>query len=521
MSKYKRTSPKSSPKPSARSVAVSIVAKVRFGQDAVQAAVDAAYTRSDLSFEDRALCTELVYGTLRNFNRLEFFLRAFLERFDSLPKEMGIALCVASYELFYTRVPVYATVDSFVSLVRAQFGPVMGKVTNGVLRNIDRSREDFYDDSWYAKRCSSPLAALACRHSVPAWLVETWQTAYGAERTQQYLNASSQPAYNTLRFNKQAAGAEEAFINLFPFSLEAEGNAVGGGSPALASGCHGEEDTVCFGTVYSNGTSSPNKSSAGKAGGKEGGVSADTVLDVDGLRSLAGALWSSFSLWPRLSFRGSLPSCVHALTGQGVVSQQSGGVLEVLHALRAHEWKGPLWDCCCGRGGKTLALLEAGLDVVWASDVSKPRLRGLKQELARLGMEGVCHVEQFSAVNPVRESDFYADTGIDGFGTILIDAPCSGFGTMARHPEIRFRRTPEDVKKLAHLQSRLLANAVGFLKKGGNLVYITCTLMPEENENLVAEFLRRHEGMALVTSFQTSADSAHGEFFYGVSLQKA
>lgn len=524
-------------------MAVNIVHKVRFGQDAVQAALDTAYSRFSLPLDERGFCTELVYGTLRKFYRLEFFLRAFLNRFDSLPKGMGIALCVASYELFYTRVPAYATVDTFVTLIRSQFGPVMGKVANGVLRNLERHREDFYDQDWYTKRCASHNEGQAYWHAVPVWLLETWLNAYGPENTAHYLEASALPAPSTLRFNakiskvgelseatacvqteeavknigphafnqaKPVEDVKKAFARLFPFSQEFERLQADMDAPhhPVTDEAQPEATPPAY---AENGENFSDRLSFGEVGS----------LDDESYRSLVSRVWSSFAQSPCLTFSASLPASAHGFMAQGLASQQSGAVLEVLEAMRPQEWRGSVWDCCCGRGGKTLALLEQGVEVAFASDISKPRLRGLEEELRRLGLEGACRVENFSATQDIASSQFAAETGVSDFGSILVDAPCSGFGTLARHPEIRFRRTLEDVAKLAQLQGLILDNVSRFLQRGGDLVYITCTLMPQENEEQVACFLNRHKDMTLVASYQTPARSRFGEFFYGVRFKKA
>ena len=136
--------------------------------------------------------------------RLESFLRRFLEDFDGLPVGMQMTLCVALYELFYTRIPVYATVDTYVGIVMSQFGPALGKVANAVLRNADRARDDFYDYAGYVASSSSEEQATAMWYSVPEWLVRLWQKSYGHEVSKQYLEASARPAPHSLRFNLQA-----------------------------------------------------------------------------------------------------------------------------------------------------------------------------------------------------------------------------------------------------------------------------------------------------------------------------
>src|SRR5205807_6954548 len=80
----------------------------------------------------------------------------------------------------------------------------------------------------------------------------------------------------------------------------------------------------------------------------------------------------------------------------------------------------------------------------------------------------------------------------ESFDLVLLDAPCSGLGTLRRHPEVKLRRTPEDVDRLAQLQARLLASVSRAVKPGGLLVYAVCTLTPEECDEQVARFLAAH-----------------------------
>src|SRR5207237_968195 len=85
----------------------------------------------------------------------------------------------------------------------------------------------------------------------------------------------------------------------------------------------------------------------------------------------------------------------------------------------------------------------------------------------------------------------------ESFDLVLLDAPCSGLGTLRRHPEVKLRRTPEDVDRLAQLQTRLLASVQRYVKPGGLLVYALCTLTPEECDEQVARFLKSHSHFRL------------------------
>lgn len=214
---------------------------------------------------------------------------------------------------------------------------------------------------------------------------------------------------------------------------------------------------------------------------------------------------------------GGFPAEVAALEREGLLSRQGAASQEVLDALRPETWEGPAWDACCGRGGKALALLERGVDVRLCSDPNAGRLRGLRTDAARLGL-AVPAVARASAMHP----PFAADA----CRTILIDAPCSGLGTLSRRPDIKLRRAPADLGALAALQARILDAAAIALPSGGRIAYITCTLNPQENEAQVERLLaaRGDTGAPLFTveaQHVTPADAPAREFFFGVLLRKA
>jgi 16S rRNA (cytosine967-C5)-methyltransferase len=139
-----------------------------------------------------------------------------------------------------------------------------------------------------------------------------------------------------------------------------------------------------------------------------------------------------------------------------------------------------VYDAAASPGGKTIALgREAALVV--AGDVSRPRVRRLAQNLRRAGSGREHPVVADARHPPVRPVD-----------SVLLDAPCLGTGTFARHPDARSRVTPEALARLAALQGELLERAAQVVAPGGILIYSTCSLEPEENEAQVERFLARH-----------------------------
>jgi 16S rRNA (cytosine967-C5)-methyltransferase len=151
-------------------------------------------------------------------------------------------------------------------------------------------------------------------------------------------------------------------------------------------------------------------------------------------------------------------------------------------------------DFCAGAGGKTLALGASMRNTgrLYAFDVSEKRLAKLKPRLARSGLSNV-HPGVIAHENDVKIKRLAGK--ID---RVLVDAPCSGLGTLRRNPELKWRQTPETVAELTLKQAAILEGAARLLKPGGRLVYATCSLLDEENDAIAAQFGERHPEFALL-----------------------
>ena len=177
----------------------------------------------------------------------------------------------------------------------------------------------------------------------------------------------------------------------------------------------------------------------------------------------------------------------HALFLDGSLEVQDEGsqLLAYLLAPRRGEM---VADFCAGAGGKTLALsmLMQGTGRVYAMDVSEKRLRELAPRAARAGISNV-HPIALSG-----EGDIRAKRLAGKLDRVLVDAPCSGFGTLRRNPDLKWRHGEGAVAELAAKQSRILGAAAKLLKPGGRLVYATCSILSEENEAVADAFASEH-----------------------------
>ena len=159
-------------------------------------------------------------------------------------------------------------------------------------------------------------------------------------------------------------------------------------------------------------------------------------------------------------------------------------------------------DFCAGAGGKTLALgaLMRNTGRLYAFDISEKRLAKLKPRMARSGLSNV-HPVQIA-----HERDAKIKRLAGKIDRVLVDAPCSGLGTLRRNPDVKWRQKVEAVAEMQVKQASILDSAARLLKGGGRLVYATCSLLDEENDFIVEQFLAAHPEFDLVPMSQVLAE---------------
>ena len=194
---------------------------------------------------------------------------------------------------------------------------------------------------------------------------------------------------------------------------------------------------------------------------------------------------------------------------------------------RSSQWVAPLLrpkkgdkilDACAAPGTKTTHLAQLIKDEgqILATDRSDTRLKLLKENLERLDIKSVKTLK-VDATKLIEIMPQY----IDYFDKILIDAPCSGLGTLARNPDARWKITKESINQLITIQEKLLENIVPLLNKNGLLVYSTCTICPSENNLLIEKFLKKNKNLQLVFEKQILPNNDDlGDGFYAAIVSK-
>ncbi len=203
----------------------------------------------------------------------------------------------------------------------------------------------------------------------------------------------------------------------------------------------------------------------------------------------------------------------HVLFTEGQIEVQDEGS-QILAHLVAPKRGMMVADFCAGAGGKTLAMgaLMRNTGRLYAFDVSEKRLHSLGQRLKRSGLSNLNAQRISSETDPKLKR-------LNGkFDRVLVDAPCTGLGTLRRNPDLKWRQTPQDLAELTVKQANILARAAKLTKAGGRLIYSTCSLLRDENEQIAESFLAAHPDFKLLNAAEILSGAAN-QFRYRTILK--
>jgi len=403
---------------SVRQLASGILLKVDSRQAYADILLDQALKANDLNERDRALLTELTYGTLRwrgNIDaRLSRQLRRPLADADEFIRNL---LRVTVYQLFFLdKIPDYAAVNEAVELAKRLHGAKSAGFVNGVLRNLLRQK------GRAAQASNGSTASRAEEFSHPQWLVERWIDEFGVSEASALMRANNQKAPLVLCANRLKCSRNQLRARL-----------------------------LAEGVVASASQWSPE------------GIVLESAGNVEKLPGYADGLF-----------------------------QIQGESSQLIAYFLAPEPKERILDACAAPGGKSCHIAELMNDsgTVIALDNSAPGIERIRQNVARLNLRSI----QATQADVTKE---LSDALSLPYDRVLVDAPCSGLGTLRAHPEIKWRRQASDIERLSRLQKKILKRAVRYLKPGGTLVYSTCTLTRAENDSIVESLLAQHKEFEL------------------------
>jgi 16S rRNA (cytosine967-C5)-methyltransferase len=409
-----------------------------------------------LSGLDKRFIFNIVKGTVRYYLKIDFLL-SFLS--DKKIKDIDFAvlniLRMGIFQFMYMdKVPSYSIVNESVELAKKNVTLSSSKFVNAVLRkvssvpNIDSFAKDKID-----RLEENEVDKISIDYSYPGWLVKYWFDWYGKDKTILICRSLNENPHIYLRFNKNEITREELVKEL---------------SMKQVNGMLLPED------VYGD------------------AIEVSSVQDISETDVYREGLISVQDLSSQIAIKYFL----EPLEGEKVL------------------------DVCAAPGGKTayIAELVKNEGEVVSVDISKTRLEILKDNLGRLNIRNVGIVEA-DAAKPgfldksmdiliskgsechTKASDKKGLKNITGyFDKILIDAPCSAFGTISKNPDVKYNKTMDDVMRLSEMSYRMMVNCDKYLKVGGKLVFYTCTLSPVENQQVIDRFLKEFKGKYIVES---------------------
>jgi 16S rRNA (cytosine967-C5)-methyltransferase len=429
-----------------RQIAVQVLLQRRgkggFTEDWLQTALAGAA----LSPADRRLCQEIVCGVVRWQAALDWLIARKTDGREQKPGLQNL-LRLGLYQIFWLdRIPDHAAVNETVELAKQLgFGPNAGFVNallRGYLRETDATRKRLAE-------LKTAQPALGWSH--PEWLVLRWQKRWGAEKTAQLLEWNNTPPKTFARVNTLKFG--------------------GAGSPLPADG----------------GASVPaSRLVSSLAPPKDAGDLLTRWRDENVEYDFVRRDWLEENLVFELRSHPPLASLASFRDGWFYVQDPSTLLAPALLGAKPGE---TILDFCAAPGGKTtfLAQLMNNQGRIVAQDVSEERLKLIRENCTRLGV---------TCVEPVLSSTLNSQPSTR-FDRVLVDAPCSNTGVMRRRVDLRWRIQLEEILRLQRTQLELLQQAATRLKPGGVLVYSTCSLEPEENQEVVNQFLFRHTAFKL------------------------
>lgn len=364
---------------------------------------------NELSAQDVALLTELVYGTVQRRDTLDYYLQPFVK--GKIEPWVRLLLRLSLYQMVYLdRIPDRAVLFEAVEIAKRRGHRGIASLVNGVLRSIQRQGLRSFDE------IQDDLERLAIATSHPLWLVRRWVEQFGLDATKRMCEANVLPPEQTARVNTTKATVSDVIAELKKEGIEAVPS---------------------------------------------------TVVDV-GVKMVKGnaAKTKAFQ--------------------NGLLTIQDESSMLVAYALSPNETDVVL-DCCAAPGGKTTHIAERmnNRGRIVALDIHDHKVKLIEQQAKRLGLS---NIEAKQLDGRQAHTQFAAET----FDRILVDAPCSGLGVIRRKPEIKYAKNEKDIAQLAEIQLNILRAVAPLLKRGGTLVYSTCTVDREENERVIAKFLDEH-----------------------------
>ena len=403
----------------AREVALKIINDIHVNDAYANIALTRELGRQNLSDQDRRFVTELVYGTIKAGNTLDWMLGQYINRpLNKIPPIVCDILRMGIYQIFFlSKVPVSAACNQAVELTKKYGHAGTVKFVNAVLRNAGRSPEKIV----YPDKSKNPVRYLALKYYHPEWMVSRWIKRLGYEATEALCSINNDTPPLCLRTNTLKLSTSDLILKL------------------------NQENVIC----------SPSQLAP------EGII----CTEHPSLKSLA-------------SLR------------EGLFQVQDESSMLVAHVLDPQPGEFVI-DACGAPGGKSthIAALMKNDGQVISTDIYEHKLALTRENAERLGIT----IIETKVMDATTIGDYFPQKA----DRVLVDAPCSGLGVLRRKPDSRWRKNEAMLSDLPKLQLAILNSAADCVKPNGVLVYSTCTIEPEENQDVIKAFLSQRKDFSL------------------------
>jgi 16S rRNA (cytosine967-C5)-methyltransferase len=444
---------------SARTLAIDVLNRFNPKRDYAASILNNILDQTD----EKQRATDLVFGTIRNRSAIDTVIAAFSSRpTERIPPRLLSILRIAAYELIYRpETPDYSIVNEAVENAKEMLGKKQVGFVNAVLRNITRHTANRqaqicgadvrttlpqtpatgceFDTPIVPDPRTHPADYLSAAFSLPKWLIADWLGEFGFERTRQICFASNRRPSIYIRTNPLRTTAGD-----------------------LAQKLH--EQHIDFETVP------PDILRASRIEHRESSIE-NRGSSVFRIKSAAAVT--------------QLPGFAEGLfTVQDLAASIAVKMLDPQPG-----WK--ILDLCAAPGVKTTQLAEitAGSAEITATDINADRLKMVEENAARLGID---------AITVIPYADIESRSAEVGpFDAVLLDAPCSNTGVLAKRIEARYRLNAAAIQEFTATQGQLLCTAASMTRPRGKICYSTCSIQKAENNELVADFLRRNPDFEL------------------------
>ena len=444
-----------------RRIAFDVLRRVEEGGADASRALDAALARAGaLDPREAGLATELVYGTLRRTLALDAALAPHSRRpLATLDPAARVALRMGAYQLLHLGTAAHAAVGETVALAKAvDHGRAAGYV-NAVLRALSREPRLPPPPSLEA----DPAGHLAAAEALPRWIAEEWVAWLGPAEALALARAMNEPAPLAVRTPDRAtlvARARAAGLAAAPAPLSPDGVILSGASVRDLARALGRAE------------GQPDEAAPERAGDRGAQYHRAPWQDRPEAQPDEAAPERAGGLGRRIA------------PPQFQVQDEAAQLVTLFAAGELRGRRARVLDACAAPGGKAFHLAEMlGPDSeVVAVELHPRKADELAREAARRGL-------------PVRVVCADASKPIPGleeasFDAVLVDAPCAGLGTLRRHPELKLRRTREDVARMAALGRAILVSAARYARPAAAVTYSVCSLTRAEGPEVAAELLR-------------------------------